>query len=118
MPVTRAPSVASASARMPPPQPTSSTRLPPNPLNTPRKYATRAALSACPPANGPAPPPHRPGMRSTGLSYFSDPERPPRRGSWSGMREIYGVGEGGGGSREVGEVGGGWGRLGEVVTER
>src|SRR2546421_10027022 len=103
MPVTRAPSVARDSARMPPPQPTSSTRLPPNPLNTARKYCTRAALRSCSPANGPTSLHHRPGMRSTRRSYFSGSERPPRRGSWSDMRdnlrrlwrtvEVGGVGE-------------------------
>src|SRR5438105_7732774 len=98
MPVTRAPSVARASARMPPPHPTSSTRLPPKPLNTPRKYSTRTAFSSCRPANGPASLHHRPGTRSTRRSYFSGSGRPPRRGSWSDMR---------GNLRRWG----GWGRL-------
>src|ERR1051326_124002 len=89
MPVTRAPSLASASARIPPPQPTSSTRLPPNPLNTARKYSTRTAFSSCSPANGPASLHHTPGIRSTRRSYFSGSGRPPRRGGeWgSDMRQ-------------------------------
>src|SRR5207302_4476452 len=87
MPVTRAPSVARASARMPPPHPTSSTRLPPNPLNTARKYSTRTTFNSCSPANGPASLHHSPGTRSTRRSYFSASGRPPRRGSWSDMRD-------------------------------
>src|SRR5437763_4467075 len=101
MPVTRAPSVARDSARMPPPQPTSSTRLPPNPLNTARKYCTRAVLSSGSPANGPTSLHHRPGMRSTRRSYFSGSERPPRRGSWSDMRDNL-------------RRWGGWGRFGRL----
>src|SRR5213595_3718992 len=98
IPVTVAPSAASVSARMPPPHPTSKTRLPPNPPNTRRKYSTRTAFSSCSPANGPASLHHTPGTRSTRRSYFSGSERPPRRGSWSDMpRNLW---------RE-----GGWGRL-------
>src|SRR5213592_3263069 len=85
MPATVAPSAASVSARMPPPHPTSRTRLAPNPPNTRRKYSTRTAFSSCSPANGPASLHHTPGTRSTRRSYFSGSERPPRRGSWSGM---------------------------------
>src|SRR6266705_2176686 len=70
---------------MPPPHPTSRTRLPPNPPNTRRKYSTRTAFSSCSPANGPASLHHTPGTRSTRRSYFSGSERPPRRGSWSDM---------------------------------
>src|SRR5206468_94445 len=105
MPATVAPSAASVSARMPPPHPTSRTRLAPNPPNTRRKYSTRTAFSSCSPANGPASLHHTPGTRSTRRSYFSGSERPPRRGSWSDMRKK---------SRALGrlvEVGGGWGRL-------
>src|SRR6266516_3297639 len=85
IPVTVAPSAASVSARMPPPHPTSRTRLDPNPPNTRRKYSTRTAFSSCSPANGPASLHHTPGTRSTRRSYFSGSERPPRRGSWSDM---------------------------------
>src|SRR6266576_1073328 len=113
MPVTVAPSAASVSARMPPPHPTSRTRLPPNPPNTRRKYSTRTAFSSCSPANGPASLHHTPGTRSTRRSYFSGSERPPRRGSWSDMRKK---------SRALGrlvEVGGGWWRWlpGEGLVE-
>src|SRR5207245_3351087 len=108
MPVTVAPSAASVSARMPPPHPTSRTRLPPNPPNTRRKYSTRTVFSSCRPANGPASLHHTPGTRSTRRSYFSGSERPPRRGSWSDMPRNLRR-EGGGG--RLGEVGGGWGRL-------
>src|SRR5438552_2727697 len=86
-PVTAAPSVASVSARMPPPHPTSRTRFPPNPPNTRRKYSTRKAFSSCSPAKGPASLHHTPGTRSTKRSYFSGSGRPPRRGSWSDMRD-------------------------------
>src|SRR6266516_1553549 len=85
IPVTVAPSAASVSARMPPPHPTSRTRLPPNPPNTRRKYSTRNAFSSCSPAKGPVSLHHTPGTRSTRRSYFSGSERPPRRGSWSLM---------------------------------
>src|SRR2546425_3997769 len=105
IPVTVAPSAASVSARMPPPHPTSKTRLPPNPPNTRRKYSTRTAFSSCSPANGPASLHHTPGTRSTRRSYFSGSERPPRRGSWSDMPRNLRRGRGGGG------VGGGWGGL-------
>src|SRR6266480_2708440 len=101
-PVTVAPSGASVSARMPPPHPTSKTRLPPNPPNTRRKYSTRTAFSSCSPANGPASLHHTPGTRSTRRSYFSGSERPPRRGSWSDMARKCGGGGGGGGGGEVG----------------
>src|SRR5881392_3715005 len=110
-PVTVAPSAASVSARMPPPHPTSRTRFPPNPPNTRRKYSTRNAFSSCSPAKGPASLHHTPGTRSTKRSYFSGSGRPPRRGSWSDMRDksraLWRLGEVGGGW-------GGWGRLGEV----
>src|SRR5213080_3339083 len=99
IPVTVAPSAASVSARMPPPHPTSRTRLPPNPPNTRRKYSTRTAFSSCSPANGPASLHHTPGTRSTRRSYFSGSERPPRRGSWSDMRDNL-------------RRWGGWGRFG------
>src|SRR3989442_5081982 len=108
MPATVAPSAASVSARMPPPHPTSRTRLPPNPPNTRRKYSTRTAFSSCSPANGPASLHHTPGTRSTRRSYFSGSERPPRRGSWSDMPRNLRRGGGGGG---VGGGGGGWGGL-------
>src|SRR5713101_414165 len=85
IPVTLAPSAASVSARMPPPQPTSRTRFPPNPPSTRRKYSTRTAFSSCSPANGPSSLHHTPGTRSTRRSYFSGSERPPRRGSCSDM---------------------------------
>src|SRR2546425_2313878 len=108
IPVTVAPSAARVSARMPPPHPTSRTRLPPNPPNTRRKYSTRTAFSPCSPANGPASLHHTPGTRSTRRSYFSGSERPPRRGSWSDMPRNLRRGGGGGG---VGGGGGGWGGL-------
>src|SRR6266436_1362485 len=85
IPVTLAPSAASVSARIPPPQPTSKTRFPPNPPNTRRKYSTRTAFSSCSPANGPSSLHHTPGTRSTRRSYFSGSERPPRRGSCCDM---------------------------------
>src|SRR5213078_2216138 len=107
IPVTVAPSAASVSARMPPPHPTSKTRLPPNPPNTRRKYSTRTAFSSCSPANGPASLHHTPGTRSTRRSYFSGSERPPRRGSWSGMpRNLRREG----GWWRLVEDGGGWWR--------
>src|SRR5438552_10787882 len=112
IPVTAAPSAASVSARMPPPHPTSRTRLPPNPPNTRRKYSTRTAFSSCSPANGPASLHHTPGTRSTRRSYFSGSERPPRRGSWSDMRKKS---RAWGRLVEVGEVGGGWGGGWRVV---
>src|SRR6266446_7517015 len=99
IPVTLAPSAASVSARMPPPQPTSRTRFPPKPPSTRRKYSTRTAFSSCSPANGPSSLHHTPGTRSTRRSYFSGSDRPPRRGSWSDMRQK---------SRALGEVGGGF----------
>src|SRR2546426_11658955 len=105
MPVTVAPSVARVSARIPPPHPTSRARFPPNPPKTRRKYSTRNAFSSCSPAKGPASLHHTPGTRSTRRSYFSGSERPPRRGSWSGMEEIYGGKEGGGGWGGGGGVG-------------
>src|SRR5213593_414133 len=101
MPVTVAPSAASVSARMPPPQPTSRTRFPPNPPNTPRKYSTRNVFSSCSPAKGPALLHQTPGTRSTRRSYFSGSERPPRRGRCSDMGTNL-------------RRGGGWGRLGRL----
>src|SRR5882724_6745151 len=111
MPVTVAPSVARVSARIPPPHPTSRARFPPNPPKTRRKYSTRNAFSSCSPAKGPASLHHTPGTRSTRRSYFSGSERPPRRGSWSGMTRN--VRRWGGWGRTVEDGGGRWRRGGE-----